>query len=117
MEKLDSAIQTQFRQYMLDTQAARDAALQYQKNAKRYTEGDEEFPESETDNAKYYYEQVKLNAATSGQNAQAAANSEQIATEQANIAKQKAAKRFRFRNQCRRKCANCHPESYSCSNQ
>lgn len=90
MEKLDSAIQTQFRQYMLDAQAARDAALQYQKNAKRYTEGDEEFPESETDNAKYYYEQVKLNAATSGQNAQAAANSEQIATEQANIARQKA---------------------------
>lgn len=91
MEKLDAAIQTEFRQYMLDAQAARDAALQYQKNAKRYTEGDEEFPESETDNAKYYYEQVKLNAATSGQNAQAAANSEQIATEQANIARQKAA--------------------------
>ena len=91
MEKLDVAIQTEFRQYMLDAQAARDAALQYQKNAKRYTEGDEEFPESEIDNAKYYYEQVKLYAATSGQNAQAAANSEQIATEQANIAKQKAA--------------------------
>lgn len=91
MEKLDVAIQTEFRQYMLDAQAARDAALQYQKNARRYTEGDEEFPESETDNAKYYYEQVKLNAATSSQNAQAAANSEQIAMEQANIARQKAA--------------------------
>lgn len=91
MEKLDVAIQTEFRQYMLDAQSARDAALQYQKNAKRYTEGDEEFPDSETDNAKYYYEQVKLNAATSSQNAQAAANSEQIATEQANIARQKAA--------------------------
>ncbi|PPK79843.1 hypothetical protein BXY41_10868 [Lacrimispora xylanisolvens] len=90
MGKLDAAIQTEFRQYMLDAQSARDAALQYQKNAKRYTEGDEDFPESETDNAKYYYEQVKLNAATSGQNAQAAANSEQIAAEQANIARQKA---------------------------
>lgn len=90
MDKLDAAIQTEFRQYMLDAQAARDAALQYQLGAKRYTLGDQAFPGSDTDNAKYYYEQVKADAETSGQNALAAANSEQIATEQANIARQKA---------------------------
>ena len=33
MEKLDAAIQTEFRQYMLDAQSARDAALNYQKFA------------------------------------------------------------------------------------
>ena len=35
MEKLDAAIQTEFRQYMLDAQSARDAALQFQLWAKR----------------------------------------------------------------------------------
>lgn len=44
---------------MLDTQSARDAALNYQKFAKRYAIGDEDFAGSETDNAKFYYEQVK----------------------------------------------------------
>lgn len=91
MSKLDSAIQMEFRQYMLDTQSARDAALQYQKFAKRYAEGDPEFPGSETDNAKYYYEQVKEDATTSGQNALAAADSAQTATEQAGISTAKAA--------------------------
>jgi hypothetical protein len=91
MEKLDSAIQTEFRQYMLDTQSARDAALQYQKFAKRYTLGDMDFPGSETDNAKYYYEQVKQDAATSGQNAQLAAESAGFAEEQKIITTQKAA--------------------------
>ncbi|MDR2022120.1 MAG: hypothetical protein LBQ71_02440 [Hungatella sp.] len=90
MEKLDSAIQTEFRQYMLDTQAARDATLQYQLYAKRYTLGDPSFPGSETDNAKYYYEQTKTDAQTSGQNAQSAADSKNTATEQATIATQKA---------------------------
>lgn len=91
MSKLDAAIQTEFRQYMLDAQSARDAALNYQKFAKRYTEGDEEFPGSETDNAKYYYEQVKEDATTSGQNAQLAADSAAVSTTQAGIATTKAA--------------------------
>ncbi|WP_394523660.1 hypothetical protein [Lacrimispora sp. JR3] len=91
MEKLDAAIQTEFRQYMLDTQSARDAALNYQKFAKRYTLGDESFPGSETDNAKYYYEQVKEDAATSGENAQLAADSAAVSTTQAGIATTKAA--------------------------
>ncbi|WP_124067530.1 hypothetical protein [Clostridium sp. E02] len=91
MEKLDSAIQTEFRQYMLDAQAARDAALNYQKYAKRYSLGDEDFPGSETDNAKYYYEQVKEDAKTSGQNAQLSADSAAVSTTQAGIAVTKAA--------------------------
>lgn len=90
MAKLDAAIQTEFRQYMLDTQAARDAALQYQLYAKRYTLGDPSFPGSEIDNAKFYYEQTKTDAQTSGQNAQLAAESKNTATEQATIATQKA---------------------------
>ncbi len=91
MAKLDAAIQTEFRQYMLDAQTARDAALQYQKIAKRYTIGDEaEYPGSETDNAKYYYEHTKSDAETSGQNAAAAAESAQTAAEQAGIATKKA---------------------------
>jgi hypothetical protein len=90
MSKLDASIQTEFRQYMLDTQSARDAALQYQKFAKRYTLGDQEFPGSETDNAKYYYEQTKADAETSGQNAQAAADSAEFAEEQKTISTQKA---------------------------
>ncbi|WP_313188070.1 hypothetical protein [Lacrimispora sp.] len=36
MEKLDASIQMEFRQYMLDAQAARDMALQYQNNAKTF---------------------------------------------------------------------------------
>lgn len=90
MEKLDAAIQTELRQYMLDAQAARDSALQYQKFAKRYALGDEEFSGSETDNAKYYYEQTKIDAEASGQNAQSAASSATEAGEQAGIATQKA---------------------------
>lgn len=90
MSKLDAAIQTEFRQYMLDAQSARDAALQYQKFAKRYFEGDNDFPGSETDNVKFYYGQIKEDAATSGQNAQSAAESEANAKAQADIAKQKA---------------------------
>lgn len=90
MDKLDAAIQTEFRQYMLEAQSARDSASQYQKFAKRYVLGDEDFPGSETDNAKYYYEQTKEDAATSGQNAMAAAESKETATEQATIATQKA---------------------------
>jgi len=90
MAKLDAAIQTEFRQYMLDAQAARDAALQYQKYAKRYAIGDDDFTGSDTDNAKYYYEQAKTDATTSGQNAQSAADSEATATAQATIATQKA---------------------------
>lgn len=90
MEKLDAAIQTEFRQYMLDAQSARDAALQYQKFAKRYTFGDPDFPGSENDCAKYYYEQVKEDAKTSGQNAQLAADSAGAAQVQAGIATQKA---------------------------
>jgi len=90
MEKLDAAIQTEFRQYMLDAQAARDAALQYQLYAKRYTLGDQSFPGSETDNAKYYYEQAKADAETSGQNALSASESAGVSTTQAGIAMQKA---------------------------
>ncbi len=91
MEKLDAAIQTEFRQYMLDAQSARDAALNYQKFAKRYTLGDEDFPESENDCAKYYYGQTKADAETSGQNAQQAADSAAVSTTQAGIASTKAA--------------------------
>ncbi len=91
MSKLDAAIQTEFRQYMLDTQAARDAALQYQKYAKRYAIGDEDFPGSETDNAKWYYEKTKEDAATSGQNAQLAVDSAAVSTTQAGISTTKAA--------------------------
>ena len=91
MEKLDAAIQTEFRQYMLDAQSARDAALQYQKFAKRYFEGDNDFPGSETDNVKFYYGQIKEDAATSGQNAQLAADSAAVSTTQAGIATTKAA--------------------------
>jgi hypothetical protein len=91
MAKLDAAIQTEFRQYMLDTQAARDAALQYQKFAKRYVLGDADFPGSETDCAKYYYEQTKEDATTSGQNAQLAADSAALSTTQAGISTTKAA--------------------------
>lgn len=91
MDKLDAAIQTEFRQYMLDAQSARDAALNYQKFAKRYVLGDQEFPGSETDNAKYYYEQVKADATTSGENAQLAADSAAVSTTQAGISATKAA--------------------------
>lgn len=91
MEKLDAAIQTEFRQYMLDAQSARDAALQYQKFAKRYVFGDQDFPGSENDCAKYYYEQTKEDAATSGQNAQQAADSAAVSTTQSGIATTKAA--------------------------
>ncbi|WP_024295027.1 hypothetical protein [Lacrimispora indolis] len=90
MAKLDAAIQTEFRQYMLDAQAARDAALQYQLFAKRYTLGDQSFPGSEIDNAKYYYEQTKTAEENVIQNAQSAAESAGTATEQATIATQKA---------------------------
>lgn len=90
MEKLDAAIQQEFRQYLLDAQAARDAALQYQKYAKRYTLGDEDFPGSETDNARYYQEQTRADAKTSGQNAGEAAASAAAAKEQAEIATAKA---------------------------
>ena len=91
MEKLDAAIQTEFRQYMLDAQSARDAALQYQKFVKRYFEGDNDFPGSETDNVKFYYGQIKEDAVTSGQNAQLAADSAAVSTTQAGIATTKAA--------------------------
>lgn len=90
MEKLDTAIQTEFRQYMLDAQSARDAALQYQKFAKRYVLGDADFPGSETDNAKYYYNQVKADAEASGKNAQLAADSAAVSTTQAGISTTKA---------------------------
>jgi hypothetical protein len=90
MAKLDAAIQTEFRQYMLDSQVARDAALQYQKFSKRYAIGEEDFPGSETDNAKYYYGQTKSNSETSTQNAKSATESAEIASQQADIARQKA---------------------------
>ena len=90
MDKLDAAIQTEFRQYLLDAQSARDAALNYQKFAKRYTLGDESFPGSETDNARYYYGLTKTAAEESGQNAQLAADSAGAAQVQAGIATQKA---------------------------
>lgn len=91
MAKLDAAIQQEFRQYMLDAQAARDAALQYQKFAKRYTLGDEDFPGSETDNAKYYYEQTKADAEITKQNTEQTVENAEMAQEQARIATQKAA--------------------------
>ena len=91
MDKLDSDIQTEFRQYMLDAQSARDAALNYQKFAKRYVFGDQDFPGSENDCAKFYYEQTKDDATTSGQNAQQAADSAAISTTQAGMATTKAA--------------------------
>lgn len=90
MDKLDSAIQSEFRQYMLDAQQARDSALQYQKFAKRYAIGDQDFEGSETDNAKYFYENSKLNAETSTANATAAENSAETAIAQAAIATAKA---------------------------
>lgn len=90
MEKLDSAIQNEFRQYMLDAQSAKDSALQYQKFAKRYALGDAEFEGSDTDNAKYYYSQAKTNAGETAVNAQSARNDAETATEQATIATAKA---------------------------
>ena len=90
MDKLDPSIQSEFRQYMLYAQNARDAALQYQKFAKRYTIGDAEFEGSETDNAKYYYEGTKQAAAETVTNATAASQAAGTATEQAGIATQKA---------------------------
>lgn len=89
MDKLDPSIQSEFRQYMLDAQNARDAALQYQKFAKRYTIGDAEFEGSETDNAKYYYEGTKQAAAETVTNATAASQAAGTATEQAGIATQR----------------------------
>lgn len=90
MNKLDPAIQSEFRQYMLDAQNARDAALQYQKFAKRYTIGDAEFDGSDIDNAKYYYEGTKQAAETTVTNAKSAAQDAETATSQATIATQKA---------------------------
>lgn len=90
MNKLDPTIQSEFRQYMLDSQNARDAALQYQKFAKRYTIGDAEFEGSDTDNAKYYYEGTKQAAETTVTNAKSAAQDAETATAQAAIATQKA---------------------------
>lgn len=90
MDKLDAAIQGEFRQYMLDAQSARDSALQYQKFAKRYAKGDAEFEGSETDNAEYYYEQTKTKAEVVASNAQSAKLDSDTATAQAAIATQKA---------------------------
>ncbi|RHP71571.1 hypothetical protein DXA59_00950 [Clostridium sp. OF03-18AA] len=90
MDKLDPTIQSEFRQYMIESQNARDAALQYQKFAKRYTIGDSEFEGSETDNAKYYYEGTKQAAETTVTNAAAAARDAETATSQAAIAASKA---------------------------
>ena len=90
MDKLDPTIQSEFRQYMIESQNARDAALQYQKFAKRYTIGDSEFEGSETDNAKYYYEGTKQAAETTVTNAAAAARDAETATSQAAIATSKA---------------------------
>lgn len=90
MDKLDPTIQSEFRQYMIESQNARDAALQYQKFAKRYTIGDSEFEGSETDNAKYYYEGAKQAAETTVTNAAAAARDAETATSQAAIATSKA---------------------------
>lgn len=90
MDKLAPSIQSEFRQYMLDAQNARDAALQYQKFTKRYTIGDVEFEGSETDNAKYYYEGTKQAAAETVTNATAASQAAGTATEQAGIATKKA---------------------------
>lgn len=91
MEKLDAAIQTEFRQYMIEAQSARDSTLQYQGFAKRYALGDAaEFPGSETDNAKYYYEQSKTNAEASATNAEVSKQAAETSTAQAAIATQKA---------------------------
>lgn len=90
MDKLDPAVQSEFRQHMIESQNARDAALQYQKFAKRYTIGDSEFEGSETDNAKYYYEGTKQAAKTTVTNAAAAARDAETATSQAAIATSKA---------------------------
>lgn len=91
MAKLDAAIQTEFRQYMLEAQSARDSALQYQGFAKRYALGDAaEFPGSETDNAKCYYEQSKTNAEASAANAEVSTQAAETSTTQAAIATQKA---------------------------
>lgn len=90
MDKLDPTIQSEFRQYMIEAQNARDAALLYQKFAKRYTIGDSEFEGSETDNAKYYYEGTKQAAETTVTNAAAAARDAETATSQAAIATSKA---------------------------
>lgn len=91
MAKLDAAIQTEFRQYMLEAQSARDSALQYQGFAKRYALGDAaEFPGSETDNAKHYYEQSKTNAEVSATNAEVSTQAAETSTTQAAIATQKA---------------------------
>lgn len=91
MEKLDAAIQSEFLQYKLDAETAANSALQYQKFSRRYAIGyPEEFPGSESDNAKYYYEQSKTNAETSTQNAQSALASKESAESQAAIATQKA---------------------------
>lgn len=90
MDKLDPTIQSEFRQYMIESQNARDAAIQYQKFAKRYTIGDSEFEGSETDNAKYYYEGTKQAAETTVTNAAAAARDAETATSQAAIATSKA---------------------------
>ena len=62
MDKLDAVIQTEFRQYMLDAQSARDSALQYSKISKRFAVGDENTEGSETDNAKYYKEEAGTKA-------------------------------------------------------
>ena len=80
---VDTTIQKEFRQYILDAHLARDADLNYQKYAKRYSLKDEDFPESETDNAKYYYIKVKEDVKTSGQNAQLSADSAAVSTTQA----------------------------------
>ena len=90
MDKLDPTIQSEFRQYMIESQNARDTALQYQKFAKRYTIGDSEFEGSETDNAKYYYEGTKQAAETTITNAAAAARDAETATSQAAIATSKS---------------------------
>ena len=62
MDKLDTAIRSEFRQYLFDAQDARDAAQNYQLYAKRYTMGDDSFPGSETDNARFYYDHAKAEA-------------------------------------------------------
>lgn len=90
MAKLDAAIQSEFRQYMLDTQLARDSTLQYMNFAKRYVLGDSEFEGSDTDNAKYYYEQSKNNSESAAVSAQSAEIDSETASVQAGIATQKA---------------------------
>lgn len=91
MNKLDAAIQSEFRQYMLEAQSARDSALQYQGFAKRYALGDAaEFPGSEADNAKYYYEHSKTNAEVTKTNAEVSVQAAEAATTQADISTQKA---------------------------